>query len=423
MIATPVTVATTEKGQAMVASRPNIAAVRSSGGSAQPLSPPRTVQPSRHTNTSSLSASQPHSQDAVDCLQADCSTCAETKKRGFVYCRLPCGHTVRAQIIDVVPEHAGGCSAVLAAPGHRSESPPPLTAQRDRDQTGSSPPPRTPPRSIMRQTSGPARIPVPAVGILLASMGGSSSHPPAPLSPPRGSPSSPQQTPGTMYRIASNASTTSFKIPRDDQGHLPQQGDGTATQQMTSRSNSGASGVTGREKEPSRLSLGMSLGTVRYVQDTSSSAAAGSSRDISSGKSKRHGSDVTLRVEAALDGQGRRQLADATTVAEVVTDSRGDVLHKMCSVILYAPQQGAPDVALKVRGQIIGTFWDERDIGPPVDCPGEVQIMVTYVDASERNVPLLFPTRYAQTFGETETTEGNIIKWKAALCKVGKKFT
>lgn len=78
---------------------------------------------------------------------------------------------------------------------------------------------------------------------------------------------------------------------------------------------------------------------------------------------------------------------------------------------------------MKVRGHIIGTYWDERDVGPALDHPGEVQVMVTYVDATERGVPLLFPTKHAQTFGETETAEGNIIKWKASLCKVGKKFS
>lgn len=110
-------------------------------------------------------------------------------------------------------------------------------------------------------------------------------------------------------------------------------------------------------------------------------------------------------------------------MAEVVTDSRGDVLHRMCNVILLCPQASDKEQQLKVRGQIIGTYWDERDIGPTLDHPGEVQVMVTYVDSSERNAPLLFPTQYAATFGDTETAEGNIIKWKASLCKVGKKFS
>jgi len=120
-----------------------------------------------------------------------------------------------------------------------------------------------------------------------------------------------------------------------------------------------------------------------------------------------------------MDGEGR----GGATVAEVVTDSRGDVLHRMCNVILLSPQTTDKEQQLKVRGQIIGTYWDERDIGPSLDHPGEVQVMVTYVDASERSASLLFPTKYATTFGDTETAEGNIIKWKATLCKVGKKFS
>lgn len=103
---------------------------------------------------------------------------------------------------------------------------------------------------------------------------------------------------------------------------------------------------------------------------------------------------------------------------EVFTD-RGDVLHRMCNVTLLSGE----NEQLKVRGQVIGTFWDERDLGPSLENQDEVQVMVTYVDASERNAPLMFPTQFAQTFGDTETTEGNIIKWKASLCRVGKKFS
>jgi len=130
-----------------------------------------------------------------------------------------------------------------------------------------------------------------------------------------------------------------------------------------------------------------------------------------------------MRPDGYADRPEARRSIDARTVVEVVTDSRGDVLHRMCNVILLSPQSPDKEQQLKVRGQIIGTFWDERDVGPTLDHPGEVQIMVTYVDASERSVPLLFATKYAQNFGDTETTEGNVIKWKASLCKVGKKFS
>lgn len=98
-------------------------------------------------------------------------------------------------------------------------------------------------------------------------------------------------------------------------------------------------------------------------------------------------------------------------------------MHRMCNVILLSPQSTDKEQQLKVRGQIIGTYVDEQDIGPPLDHPGEVQVMVTYVDASERSAALLFPTKYQATFGDTENPDGNIIKWKATLCKVGKKFS
>lgn len=134
-----------------------------------------------------------------------------------------------------------------------------------------------------------------------------------------------------------------------------------------------------------------------------------------------------FRIEATIENRGENRRQHVTdgptpTVAEVVTDSRGDVLHRMCNVILLSPQNPDKEQQLKVRGQIIGTYLDERDIGPTLDHPGEVQVLVTYVDSSERAVPLLYPTKQAQTFGDTETPESNIIKWRAALCKVGKKF-
>jgi len=142
-------------------------------------------------------------------------------------------------------------------------------------------------------------------------------------------------------------------------------------------------------------------------------------------KNRGNSADLPIRTESNTDvrGEGRRRV-DAPTVAEVVTDSRGDVLHRMCNVILLSPQAMDKEQQLKVRGQIIGTYWDEqRDVGATLDHPGEVQVIVTYVDPTERNVALLYPTKYASTFGDTETTDGNIIKWKAALCKVGKKFS
>jgi len=382
---------------------PGPGVVRSSSGSQQALSPPR----------SALGRGPPQQVEGENSagLHCDCPTCMETRRRGFVLCRLPCGHTVRAQIVD--SELPAGCWGGGSGPGGcgaRSESPPLLSAQqRDRDHTVTS----SPPRSIMRQVSG-IRNPVPSVGIL-APLG--NQHPPAPLSPPRGpaSPSSPQQTPGTMYRKATS-SLTSFNIPRDGGGPPPNV-EVVPTQQMTSRSSGGGGGGCSGLGGSSQGGVG---GEGRVVPGPPSREA--STRE----KGPRRHERELVRTEAPLEARARRDTCDSTngpTVAEVVTDSRGDVLHRMCNVILLSPQSNDKEQQLKVRGQIIGTYWDERDIGPSLDHPGEVQVMVTYVDACERSSSLLFPTKYATTFGDTETAEGNIIKWKASLCKVGKKFS
>jgi len=380
------------------APKPGHGAVRSSSGSQNALSPPR----------SALNRGSPQ-QVEVECaagLHMDCSTCMETRRRGFVLCRLPCGHTVRAQVVDTdLPAGVWGGGGGPA--GARSESPPLLSAQnRDRGETMTSPPPR----SIMRQVSG-IRNPVPSVGIIAPL--GAQQHPPAPLSPPRGpaSPSSPQQTPGTMYRKATS-SLTSFNIPRESSGQPPNV-EVSPGQQMTSRS-SGGGGLGGSSQGGvggDRIASGNLQPPMREV----------SSRVPDKGRPTR---DIVRTEPFAPEARWPTMERPGTgaTVAEVVTDSRGDVLHRNCNVILLSPQSTDREQQLKVRGQIIGTYWDERDLGPTLDHPGEVQVMVTYVDASERSASLLFPTKYALTFGDTETTEGNIIKWKAALCKVGKKF-
>lgn len=385
-------------------------AVRSFSSGQQAHSPTRTMPSRSQVGPVRLVSNGPALVlDESACLQLDCPSCMQIRRSGFVLCRLPCGHTVRAQIVDVEPVTGWGCSTSCGGVGGRSESPTVLTAhQRERDHAGTSPPPR----SILRQVSG-VRNPVPSVAITAPL--GSGNHPPAPLSPPRGpaSPSSPQQTPGTMFRkstssltsLAANALYPPIAIPRE--GAQSHTGDSHAAQQMTSRSSGGG---------------GASLGASGFASPSRGALAAGSE------KARKHDGAFGMRTEptydARLDGPRRTSAGPmATTEAEVVTDSRGDVLHKMCNVILLSPQSIDKEQQLKVRGQIIGTYWDEQNIGPLLDHPSEVQVMVTYVDASERNQPLLFPTRHAHTFGETETTEGNIIKWKASLCKVGKKFS
>lgn len=353
-------------------------AVRLSSGNQQAHSPPRAPPRAR----GSLSGPPPDATALWDigetgpCLQSNCPTCTETRRRGFVLCRLPCGHTVRA-LVEEVP--SGGCWG-LGGIGARSESPPMLcNPQRERDLAGaSSPPPR-----IMRQVSGIRNLP--SVGVVAPTVtGGHAAHqqPAVPQSPPRG--------PG-------------------------------AAQQLTSRSNGGSGGGngatgSGATASPTGASIPVSVVTSpsRSMSDARGEKVRRQSGGVDNSASvdnpRRHSADIALQPSP-------------TTQTQVVTDSRGDVLHRMCNVILLSPQSAEKEQQLKVRGQIIGTYWDERDVGPRLDDPGEVQVIITYVDPSERSVPLLFPTPAAQSFGDTETTEGNIIKWKASLCKVGKKFS
>lgn len=106
--------------------------------------------------------------------------------------------------------------------------------------------------------------------------------------------------------------------------------------------------------------------------------------------------------------------------SEPLADCSGGPLGIWSNVTLLAPG----DAPLRVRGQIVGTYWEQRtDIGPQLRSPGEVQVLVTFVEPGHRSVPLLHPTERARTFGDTETADGNVIRWEAALCRIGKKFT
>jgi len=107
---------------------------------------------------------------------------------------------------------------------------------------------------------------------------------------------------------------------------------------------------------------------------------------------------------------------------EAVTDCIGNVLQKFSAVTLLSHLADDTERQLKVRGTVVGTYSDPSDVGPPLLSARDVQVMITYVDASERHVRLPFPTSDAHTFGETETPEGNIVRWKAAHCRLGKKF-
>jgi len=309
------------------------------------------------------------------------------------------------------------------APGVRSESPPALRAghQRERDHMAASPPPR----SIVRQVSG-VRHQVPSVG-LPAPPG--AAGPLSPLRGPAASPTSPHQTPSMIHRKASS-STTSFTLSCE--GTQPVQpgaaatGDSPAVPQMTSRSSNGsgaaadATRAVGHDPNLRQVRIGQPVLSGSSQVPTSSLDRLALDRSAAGLDRAARGTSVTPANSVGEKLPGRRE---TLTVAEVVTDSRGDVLHRMCNVILLSPLTGDREQQLKVRGQIIGTYWDAWDAGPALEHPGEVQVMVTYVDASERGVALLYPSKHVQTFADTETTEGNVIKWRANLCKVGKKFS
>jgi hypothetical protein len=306
---------------------------------------------------------------------------------------------VRAQIVeDAFPVHA----AWTGSSTHRAESPSPMHSVALGREQATSPGPRG--HTVMRQVSG-AR-PVPSVSIAQTFHNQNSSAALSPVSRGPGSPASPTQT--QMYRKMPSLST-SFSSSREATGQAEATaGAQQADQPRTSRGGSSASG-------PGSATI--------------TSITAGSRESLE--KARRHTEASALRQEATIDGrleasQARKRPGDIhNTVAEVVTDSRGDVLHTMCNVILLQPpSQDNKEQQLKVRGQIVGTYWDhQKEVVPPLEHPGEVQVLITYVDSSERHVPLIFPTKYAQTFGDTETAEYNIIKWKASLCKVGKKFS
>merc|ERR1719461_1990110 len=95
--------------------------------------PPPTAVPSQ-----GLPATQFCQVDFPDdgvCLHSDCQTCMDTRKRGFVLCRLSCGHTIRAQFFETE------CNWSYGTAGVRSESPSLVAVhQRDHDCITTSPP-------------------------------------------------------------------------------------------------------------------------------------------------------------------------------------------------------------------------------------------------------------------------------------------
>lgn len=376
-----------------------------SGNPQKALSPSRTHLGSSRTSVlGSIQVAVDTVEFGVSCagLHHDCATCWETRRRGYINVKLQCGHMVRAQIVEA--DMPGPCDMAMS-PHARAG---------------------IPPHSIVRQVSG-VRNPPPASGISSSTMG--SMHPSAPLSPPRGppgglvSPSSPQVTPATMYRTGkATSSLTSLNIPRESTGPVENQpqtcrssvrGGGGGGEAAAERGS-----VTSRGEGEARRERGSTGGVEKARRGgAGSSAVAGGSG--SGGMGAVGAGEPTGEQRGGVLEAPPRQ----TTTAEVVTDCRGDVLHKNTNVILLSPHQTpGTEQQLRVRGQIVGTYWDEIDTGPHLSNASEVQVMVTYIDAMDRGTVLLFPTKQVSTFADTESDMQNVIRWKATMCKVGKKF-
>lgn len=195
---------------------------------------------------------------------------------------------------------------------------------------------------------------------------------------------------------------------------------------QTSRSSAGSGGNSGYLNGGSLANRSVVLPSEKARRQPSSVSIAIEPSHARSEQARRQPSSVTIAVEPPHSNSEQGAIRQhSATVAEVATDVRGDVLGRGKSVVLLSFQQsgGDKDRQIKVRGEIIGTFWEPFDVGPPLEGAGEVQVLVTYIDPSERNTPLMYPTRDTATFGDTENADNNVIKWRASLCKVGKKFS
>jgi len=73
--------------------------VRASSGGSHPQPPQRSASPAPH-GLHPGPACVVDNAEAGGCIRSDCEMCSETLHRGIVSVRLPCGHIVRAQIID-----------------------------------------------------------------------------------------------------------------------------------------------------------------------------------------------------------------------------------------------------------------------------------------------------------------------------------
>eukprot|EP00927_Polykrikos_kofoidii_P058105 TRINITY_DN5243_c0_g2_i1.p1 TRINITY_DN5243_c0_g2~~TRINITY_DN5243_c0_g2_i1.p1 ORF type:complete len:514 (-),score=63.88 TRINITY_DN5243_c0_g2_i1:77-1618(-) len=380
-------VAKVDKSQAPVQDAPaRVGPIRANSGGQPSLLSPKLPLPSR---AATVSVPIPTAELVTDvasvaCLDATCPTCMDMKHHETMLCRLPCGHIVQVQLVDSDSKSLAAAATAAAAASGTGLAPKAtiatLASIGDRDNPGQ--------KGIIRQASA-----------LLNPVPPDTPYSSAPMSPSRGpaSPSSPQHTPSMMYRRP-NASTTSFSIPRE------QHRDPHIAQQITSRSCAG-SGVDGEIGQGALSRVGSLAGENVYRQRTHD-GGMGTREDLLTGNRAE-----VLRLRSA--GDPRR-----------VTDCRGNLLVDMCDVILLSPKSRlSMEQELHVRGKIVGLFSRERDVGPELDDSSQVQVLVTFVDASERNTPLMFPSEAATVFGDTETHSGNVIKWKACFCKLGKKFS
>jgi len=306
----------------------------------------------------------------------DCLVCAETRRAGYVLCKLPCGHTVRAQIVDNGNVRFESSSPAVASPrnlkSNHSDAASQFQGVAPLDRTLNSTFPDSPQRSRSIDT-----VSVNVVNSPLQKT--TASHHIA-------SPSTRQLTPRPMLRRGTSVSANPGP-PRNAVGPLDVD--------LLTRKGPGQPGPT---------TLCTPLVSVRGERTT------GRPRDVHTCV------DPTPAAEARKASLSQANIPD-------VHDCDSNVLHKLCNVtLLMACGEDSKVEHLRVRGTLVGTYSDQSDVGPRLDNPDEIQVIVTYVDASARSLPLLFPGQKARTFRDTETPEGNLIKWRASLCRMGKKF-
>lgn len=308
----------------------------------------------------------------LDC--AGCGICAEHSRRVFDV-TLPCGHVVKVQMVGSAPSGA----RIFETPGMVPTVVVP--AQRG--------------HHVIRQVSGVRNH---GQVVAVAVHGGS---PPAPMSPPRGQ--GPLMTPHTVYRHNSAGTL--------EEGVAGMAGAPQASPQMSSRSAASGAGPAGHSGgyppgPPGQQVHG--LGVQGPAKGRVAALPSQPSADVVRG-------EVAHRQGPAAEAGGQ-----APSRCQKLLDCRGSELHKDSEVILLVQPRGERKPhQVKVRAKIVATHLDMNDASQQ---SGDVQVLVTYVDPSERKTALQFPTESATTFGDAERIGNCFIKWRASLCRVGKRF-